>query len=497
MRKLVPSLFLFAALSSPAWAGADVGGYFRVMTRPDLVGGDGKLGYWNLYGRLLNEGPYGAVELKLDVLERQPTSRELWTDLHVKVEGGSIAGADAGNGGLGNLRLSQVYVQAGNLAINGVTWRMGTLESNFGDLGLYDMRLAQVLTDTVGVSARYEGGVVDALIGVGDAGYTLRPDRYNSIVSPGGTLRVRAGGHVELGAGAQAYLEPEVVGNRNAPYTTPGLSYDDYVRRDFVADYAEENPGESTVVPRPGPTSASSYKGVFYLGFGSLGPLTWNNLFGSYTVRHPDSYVTESYNGVDYDLYVAGLTDERTVLLLGDELQLRLVPERLDLVVGALYGLHRDADNNIAPSDDDRRYWSAVARAQVYLSPVVHLLGEGSYAEERSHNGKQWRNHYDSLFANSQDPDDPLALQFGDADVRTTIQGKGGLVLNPLGPGIYTRPSLRILYGIQWSSQNNAFGNSYVESLDQYNYLYPAEVSADEVERHVHQLVALEAEVWF
>ena len=71
-----------------------------------------------------------------------------------------------------------------------------------------------------------------------------------------------------------------------------------------------------------------------------------------------------------------------------------------------------------------------------------------------------------------------------------TWQGKAGFVLNPLGPGIYSRPSLRLLYGVQQSNQNNAFGNSFVESLDQYD-------DFDAVEQHTHQVVALEMEAWF
>ena len=104
------NLLVLLALAAPssALAGrADVGGYFRVGARPDFQGGSGRLGYWNLYGRLLNEGPYAALELKFDVLERQPLVPEPWTSLHMKIEGGSIANADAGNGGLANLRLSQ------------------------------------------------------------------------------------------------------------------------------------------------------------------------------------------------------------------------------------------------------------------------------------------------------------------------------------------------------------------------------------------------------
>ena len=55
-----------ALVAVPAYgAEGSVGGYMRVMTRPDFQGGDGRLGYWNLYGRLLNEGPFVALESQL------------------------------------------------------------------------------------------------------------------------------------------------------------------------------------------------------------------------------------------------------------------------------------------------------------------------------------------------------------------------------------------------------------------------------------------------
>ena len=80
--------------------------------------------------------------------------------------------------------------------------------------------------------------------------------------------------------------------------------------------------------------------------------------------------------------------------------------------------------------------------------------------------------------------------EFGDTDTRHTFQGKTGFVLNPLGQGVYTRPSLRFLYGVQYSNQNNAFGNSFVESLDQYD-------DFNTVERHLHHVISLETEAWF
>jgi hypothetical protein len=126
----------------------------------------------------------------------------------------------------------------------------------------------------------------------------------------------------------------------------------------------------------------------------------------------------------------------------------------------------------------------------VYLTPTVHWLAETSIAEEVSTNGNAYREHADSIFENTETVADARGLEFGDTDTRTTWQGKTGLVLNPLGPGIYTRPSLRLLYGVQYSNQNNAFGNRFVETLDQYNEF-------GNVERHWHHVVALETEAWF
>jgi hypothetical protein len=470
-------------------AATDVGGYLRVMTRPDFEGGDGRLGYWNLYGRLLNEGPYAALELRQDVLAPQPGSDEPWTDLHAKIEGGTVQNADANNGSLAYLRLSQLYVQAGNVGLTDVTWRLGTLESTFGDLGLYDMRPAQVLFDTVGASGRWQTDRVDVIVGVGDAGYNIRGAEYTTILTGGATARVSIGKHLELGGGGQYWVEPEVVGNRNAPYVTPDVSYEDFVRGEVVERYADANPDLSTF-PDPEPTSASSWKAVAYLGFGDLGPLKWNNLFANYLLRHPDNSVDETYAGETYTLYVTELTDERTQLNVGNEMQLTLVPERLDVAWGVLYGKYEDADNDVAPSDDDRTFMSTVLRAQVYLTPGVHLLAEGSVAREISHNGNAYRNHMDSIFENTGGSPDAEGLEYGDSDQRDTVQAKAGVVLNPLGPGIYTRPSLRLLYGLQHSTQNNAYGNSFVDTLDEYD-------DFGNVERHLHHVVALEAEAWF
>lgn len=482
------ALGLWLGAPSAEAGSAEVGGYFRVAARPDFQGGNGRLGYWNLYGRLMNEGAYGMVDLRYMALE-PATKAAPWTSVHARVEGGAIGGADPSNGSFANLRLSQMYVRAGNVLLPGVVWQVGTLDWYMGDLGLYDFRPANIFFESVGLSGRVDTRRVEAVFGVGDAGFFMRPGAYNTILTPGGTLRLRLG-KLELGGGGQAYIEPKVVGKRTAPHTTPGVDYEDLVRGEVVENFLEENPGFENDFTDPVAASATSWKAFGYLGFGGFGPVVWNNLYVSAQKVHPGGSVTENVGGRSYTIYTTEYTDERTVLTVGNQLQLRVVPERVDAVWAFYYGNHRDADNLIAPSDHNRWYASTVLRTQAYLTPTVHFLAEGVVAREVSTNGNAFRNHADSIFRNTGGTPDTRGLEYGDANTRDTIQGKTGFVLNPVGPGVFSRPSLRVLYGAQWSSQNNAFGNDFVETVDQQN-------AFGNVERHVHHLVSLETEVWF
>ncbi len=497
MKILIVILCAVFLLSSSSSVGADTSedrfaaaGYFRVMARPDLQGGDSRLGFWNLYGRLLNEGPWATLELRLALLKEDPATKEVWTRVHAKIEGGSVTTMDSGNGSLENFRVSQLYVQAGNILLQDVTWQIGTLESYFGDLGLYDFRPTTVFNDTVGVAGRYRRGPIDVMLGIGDAGFGIRGNSYSTIVSAGGTARVRLGRHLELGAGGQFYFEPKVEGNRLAPYNTPGVDYEDFVRGEVAERFLEENPGMETLFPKPVATSSRSHRLVGYVGFGDIGPLLWNNLFLRFSKSHPENFTQENYMGREYTIYTNNLTDERFQLDIGTEMQLRLIPERLDLVVAAWWGRHYDRDNNIVVSDHDRRFLSGVARAQLYITKTTHLLAETSLARETSNNGNLYRAHSDSVFTNTNGIADARGLEFGDLKTRKTWQGKVGWVLNPLGLGVYSRPSLRLLYGVQHSNQNNAFGNNFVDSLDDFN-VFPNQ------EEHWHHLLALEAEAWF
>ncbi len=477
----------------------DAGGYFRVMTRPDAAGGDSKLGYWNLYGRLMNEGPWAALEMRYDMIPREANAPAPWTSLHAKIEGGSVANTDPRGGRLDSFKLTQLYVKSGNVGIRDVTWQLGTLDSYFGDLGLYDMKPAQIFFDTVGLSGRWSSKNVDLLVGAGDAGYFLRGDRYSTIFSGGGTLRARLGSHLEIGGGGQLYFEPEVKGNRFAPHSTTQVDwdYEDYFRREVAESFVQANPGQEDAFPNPVPTSAASFKAIGYVGFGKIGPIRWNSLFANYLKKHPEGSYTETFSSGtpapierEYTIYVHDLTDEKYQINVGNEMHVTLVPERLDMAWGLLYGDWWDGDNQLAPSDDEMTFYSTVLRLQLYLSPTVHLLGETAIAREISRNGNRYREHVDSVFQNEGGVPDTRGLEYGDADARNTWQGKVGVVLNPLGYGVFTRPSLRILYGVQYSNQTNAFGNSFVDTLDDYN-------DFGATENHLHHVIGAEAEAWF
>lgn len=466
-------------------------GYFRLMARPDFMGGDGRLGFWNLYGRLMNEGPWAGLELKLDLLQARAGSDDTWASVYARIEGGSVTNMDAGGGSLAVFRLAQLYARAGNVLVDDVVWQLGTLTYFFGDLGLYDMRPAQVFDDTIGISARLSKEHFEVMLGVGDSGFGVRGLKYVPLLTGGGVAKFRVK-HFEVGAGGQVAYEPFIAGSKNSSYVTPGVPYEDFKRREVVQRFLQANPGQESLFPDPVPAAVPSlsYRVIGYLGFGGFGPLVWNNFFIRFQRKHPELSYQELAGGRAFDIYTADLTRDRYALQLGDELQLKLVKDRLDLVLAGLYGLDYDEQNTIAAGEDNREYMSAVLRLQLYFSKYVHALVETSLARERSLNGNLYREHVDSIFENTGGTPDSRGLEYGDAKTRTTWQLKLGPVLNPGGFGIFARPSLRLLYGAQYSTQQAAFGNGFVETLDQYNN-FPS------VERRWHHLVSLEAEAWF
>jgi hypothetical protein len=489
---LLCSLFSSAAFAQAMPDRFSASGYFRLAARPDFQGGNGKLGFSDLYGRLLNEGPYAMLELKLDVLQAPPDSTDVWASVHARVEGGSVGSTDSGNGSLANFRLSQLYVRAGNLLFEHVTWQVGTLYYYFGDLGLYDLRPANIFDDTIGISARYSGKNVDVMIGLGDSGFAIRGLNYSPMATIGGMVRAHFSKYFEIGGGGQVAYEPSIPGDRYSPYQTPGATYEQYLRHEVVLDFLQANPGEQDFFPKPVAASQPTmpWRLVGYLGFGNLGPLRWNNFFISYRRLPTDQFYTETQMGTDFNIYVADFTRDRYQLQLGNEMQLKLIPNRLDVVWGVLYGNDTDLADTLSASERNRIYYSTVVRFQLYLTKTLHFLFETSLAQEKSKNGNLWREHVDSVFQSTDGVSDTRGLQYGDLATRNTVQLKGGFVLNPTGFGVYARPSLRLLYGAQYSNQQVAFGSGFSDSLSQFNQFPGSEM-------HWHHLISLEAEGWF
>ncbi len=467
-------------------------GYFRIQARPDFQGGNGRLGLWNLYGRLMNEGPYAVLELKLDVLQAAPGTQEAWASLLGRIEGGSFQNADPAGGKLDQFRVSELYVKAGNVLLENVTWQLGSLKYEYGDLGLYDMRPATLLDDTLGVSGHYRGSRVDVLMGLGDSGFAVRGANYVPLLTGALGIKVRLVDTLEIGLGAQGAYEPFIEGNRNSSYTTPDIPYEELYRGEAAQRFVERNPTLEGLLPRPRQASTPniSWRAVGSLTFSNWGPIKSNSFYVGFRRLHPQRLMTETYRGLEYAFFVADFTRDRYQLQMGDQLNVTLIPNRLDALASFIYGDDTDFQNTLAASEANRTYLSALLRLQLYVTSTLHILAEGVWAQERSKNGNLYRQHYDSIFRSTGGVADSRGLEFGDSPTRTTVQGKAGVVLNPSGYGIFARPSLRLLYGVQYSTQQAAFGNAFTESLDQYGWFTGAEV-------HWHHLVSLEAEGWF
>lgn len=474
------------------------GGYFRIQARPDFQGGNGGLGIWNLYGRLLNEGPYAMLQSQLQLIQADPNGSDPYANVNVRVEGGFLQFSQGGSNNLENFRISQFYVTVGNVALSHVTWQVGSLYYYPGDLGLYDFRPAQILENAVGLSATWHGDKLDLLVGAGDSGYGIHGSAYDTVYTVGGFARWKPVSNFELGIGGHFLYEPGNLGNPNSPYATEGVNYVDYFRQDVIQQYAlahAQNPGALDNFPKPSPRTDVSWRGVAYLGFGDIGPIKWSSLYGHVERLMPRTYYTDTYQDPSNHIYTEtiylhDLTDQRYDLQIGNEMQLTLIPHRLDAAWGVVYGMDINNANTIAAGEDNRWYASTVLRLQVYATNTVHFLFESSFAHEKSLNGSLWREHHDSIFQSTLGVTNAQGLEFGDTDHRNTWQGKLGVIFNPAGRGIYMRPSLRLLYGLQYSNMQAAFGNSFQTSLDQFNQFPPEE-------RHWHQLVAVEAEGWF
>lgn len=494
-------------------------GYFRTMARDDFGSNANKLGWWPAYGRLLNETPWLTMQMENEVI-RPKYKNDPFAIITIRIEGGSFRATDFGVGNLKNYRITQLNLYAENYLLPKSTLQVGTIWYNMGYIGIYDFYISQIFWETAGVRFGQKLSNWEYFVGFGDSGYDIYFDRrsneataskvkYNSIPTTGALIKANLAktgltkkfispifANLWLGSGFQFHYEKENQGNLAAPLQTPNISYRDVLTKKTLENYLTQNPGREDFFPYAKATSAAYFKWTFWMGFNlnsKLGPiqLLWNNLSISLVKKRPDVSVTESYNNVTKDIYISEFTDERYELYVVNESIWTLISGRLDMVWGVLYSHAWDNDNTYTPTDANRQIFGSLMRFQYYFTKNIHALFETSLTTEKSLNGNKYREHFDSMEANTGGTPDINGLEYGDTDTKNTLQVKFGPVLNLNGKGINNRPSIRLLFGWQYSNVHAAFGNSFESDLSQRNVFTKRE------DAHVHYMVSIEAEHWW
>lgn len=496
-------------------------GYFRAMARSDFGYNSPTLGWWPLYGRLMNETPWMMAEAGFHTVMPEKKSDPRATVV-MKVEGGSFRNTDAGMGSLSNYRITQMYLETENVVFRHFITQTGTLWYNMGYIGIYDMYVAQTMWETAGFRAGHRWDTMEYFVGIGDSGYHIHEQRkgsnsfanikndigYTSVPTAGALYKVNLHKfsllrpvtsilkHLQSGISFMYFYEPASEGNPNAPHQTQGIDIQDIMRQQSLEKYFLANPGQEENFPWPEATSASSFRGTWWLGFAlgvKMGPvsLNWSDLSVQFVKKHPDVAVTESYNGVTRDIYITEFTDEKYEFQIVNETAWTIWPGLVDMNIGLAFGKAWDNDNLYRPDDANRTIMSFVIRPQVYITRDLHILTEVSYAREKSTRGYRYREHYDSIQSNIGGVPDDDGLEWGDTDTKHTWQFKVGPIISPAGKGINTRPQIRLLYGVQNSNVHAAFGTSYDESLERRN------VWNRRQDLHWHHMVSLEVEHWF
>lgn len=496
--------------------------YFRISAQDDFGYNAATLGWSPFYGRLMNETPWMMAQFGYHILRPEKISDPRATFI-LRLEGGSFRNTDKDSGSLAKFSFTQVYLETENIPVRHFVTVTGSLWYNMGYIGIYDNFTAQVFWETMGIRAGQRYDKLEYYIGAGDSGYNIYQSRknnsdfkhldYNTIPTLGALLKLNlykfgfmkpvAGvlPYIQLGVSYQHMWERENSSLPGAPGQTPIILYSDVMRREVLKKFLAENPGQGDFFPFSQSQSANYFRGTFWLGFAGpqFGPvaLRWNDLSIKIERKAPEIGYTETYNGESKDIYISEFTNERYELLIMDEMHWQLIPERLDMNIGLAFGSSWDNDNTVRPDDYNKVSMSAVIRPQFYFNNFLHYLLEVSLAKEISTIGLRYREHHDSVMSNNglaldgYPAPDTQGLQWGDTDTKYTLQVKTGPVLNPTGRGIYARPSVRLLFGAQYSNVHAAFGNTLVESFDRRNNF---RVNKD---IHWHYMVRIEAEHWF
>lgn len=490
--------------------------YVRASAQDDFGYNSPTLGWSPFYGRLMNETPWLMADFGYHVVRPERPGGERAT-LFMRIEGGSYRGFNMGQGSLSNFAINQVWLETENVLFKSLVTQTGNLWYNMGYIGIFDNFTAQVFYDTVGFRAGQRTKLFEYFLGAGDSGWSLYRNRaydgweghqYAVIPTVGGLVRVnlyeiealksfsnKFMPRWQAGASFQMMWERTNETMRGAPYQTPNVAYADVMRGEAFKKFMLENPGNSDFFPWARPQPANYWRYTAWTGFGGpeLGPIKvyWNDLSVRFEKKAPQIAVRETYNDESKDIYIAAFTDERYDFSLYDEIQLRLLPNHFDLNAGFGFGKSWDNDNRIRPDDHNSTRYSFVIRPMWYITDHLHYLVELVYAREKSSIGNRYREHFNSIKSNTQGIPDSQGLEWGDTDTKHTYQIKTGFTINPAGRGIYSRPVIRLLYGVQHSNVQAAFGNTFEESLSRRNQF---NLNRD---IHWHHMVRVEFEHWF
>lgn len=490
--------------------------YFRMSAQDDFGYNSPTLGWGPFYGRLMNETPWLMADFGYHVVRPETPGGERAT-LFMRIEGGSFRGYNVGQGSLGNFNINHIWLETENVLLKTLVTQTGNLWYNMGYIGIFDNFTSQVFYDTIGFRAGQRTKWFEYFAGVGDSGWTTYRNRtydgwdghqYATIPTVGGLVKLnlyefqalkgfsnRFMPKWQIGTTFQMMWERENETLRGAPYQTPNVQYADVMRGEAFKKFMLENPGNADFFPWAQPARGNYWRYTAWTGFGGpeIGPFKvyWNDLSVRFEKKAPQIAVKETYDGETKDIYISQFTDERYEFSLYDEIQLRLLPNHFDLNMGFGFGKSWDNDNRIRPDDYNMTRYAFVIRPMWYITEHLHYLLELVYAREKSTIGNRYREHFNSIKSNTQGAPDTEGLEWGDTDTKYTYQIKTGFTINPAGRGIYSRPVIRLLYGVQHSNVQAAFGNSFEESLNRRNQF---NLNRD---IHWHHMARVEVEHWF
>ena len=227
-----------------------------------------------------------------------------------------------------------------------------------------------------------------------------------------------------------------------------------------------------------------SYALIGELGFKLGSAIKWWQTFARIERLHPESRQQETHEGRTYTLYLHDLTDERDRTTLGPELQLAVVPKRLDLWLGAIGMWTSDADNTVAPSDYDMTGQPPSSSGHNTTSTASGTCSPRARFRQRTQCPRErYRATPRSIEANTGGQSDLRGLSMGTSPRARPSKSKPGYCSHPKAQACSPAPSSGF-FTAQISNQNNALGNQFEQRESNENTFAP-------VERHLHHLVAL------